>query len=282
MLPTTISAPALLNAEICEVKSFHHLVAAGIDELVAGLGERRRQPALRIAPGVAVGVIGKKSAHDFVGRRPVPDRQIRGDHVLQAPEEMIGPGEAFLGIAVAAEEIRLPRAVRGDAGDLVHLGLVGDRVGGIGRGRRDDEIDLVARDQLGGDFRGARAARLTVFADDLDLIGVAAALQPRFEDLVHLVDDEPIALAETGERPGLRADVPDLDRLRLRVGGDHAQDGGRRERADAARDHRAAIDAGAGGGLVCDVRIVTHGDPPFQRLCMDLRCCVSLARNAAC
>jgi hypothetical protein len=37
----------------------HHLIAAWIDEPVAGLRERRRQTALRIAPGIAVRIIGK-------------------------------------------------------------------------------------------------------------------------------------------------------------------------------------------------------------------------------
>ena len=119
---------------------------------------------------------------------------------------MIGPGEALLRIAVAAEEVGLPRAIGGDARHLVDFGLVGDRIGGVGRIGGDDEIDLVAQDQLGGDFRGARAARLAVLADDLHRIGLAAALQPGLQDVVHLIEDEAVGFAEAGERPGLRAD----------------------------------------------------------------------------
>ena len=102
------------------------------------------------------------------------------------------------------------------------------------------------QDQFGGDFRGARGARLAVLADDLDRIGLAADLQARLEDFVDLIDDEAVGFAEAGERAGLRAHMPDLDGLRLGVGRDHAQHCRRRERAEAARDHGAAIDAGAG------------------------------------
>ena len=88
----------------------------------------------------------------------------------------------FFGIAVAAEEIWLPGTIGGDAGHLVDLGLIGHRVGGVGRGRRQDQVDLVRQDEFGRHFRGACAARLAVLADDLDLIGLAAALQPLGQD----------------------------------------------------------------------------------------------------
>ena len=104
-------------------------------QLVAGRCQRRRQAALLVAPGVAVGVVGEQAADHLVGRRAVPQREERRDDVLQAPEELIGPVEAFGRIALAAEEIRLPRAVGGDAGHLVDLGLVGHRIGGVGRAR---------------------------------------------------------------------------------------------------------------------------------------------------
>src|SRR5262249_27071757 len=143
----------------------HKLVAAGIGEFVAGLRQGRRQAALRIAPGIAVGIVGEEAAHHLVGRRLIPQRQERADHVLEPPEEVIGPGEALGGITVAAKEIGLPRAVGGDARHLVDLGLVGYWIGGVGRGRGDDEVDLVAEDEFGGDLGGAAAARLAVLAD---------------------------------------------------------------------------------------------------------------------
>jgi hypothetical protein len=76
-------------------------------------------------------------------------------------------------------------------------------------------IDLVALDQFGGDFGGAAAARLAVLGDDLDLVGLAAALQALAEDAAHLIEDEGVGLAEAGERTGARADVADLDDLGL-------------------------------------------------------------------
>ena len=155
----------------------HLLIAAGIDQLVAGRGERRRQAALLVAPGVAVGVVREQAADHLVARRAVPQRGERRDHVLQPPEEQIGPVEALGRIALAAEEVRLPRAVGGDARHLVDLGLVGHRIGGVGRARRDHQVDLVGEDQFGRDLRGAAAARLAVLGDDLNLMGPAAALQ---------------------------------------------------------------------------------------------------------
>ena len=188
----------------------HQLIAAGIGEPVAGLCKRRRQAVLRIPPGIAVGVIGEQAAHDFVGRRRIPEREKRPDDVLKSPKEMIGPGEPLGRIALAAEEIRLPGTIGGDAGDLVDLGLIGDRIGGVRRRRRDDEVDLVAEDQLGGDLGGAAAARLAVLADDLHLIGAPAALQPVGENTAHLFQDESVGFTEACERAGPWTDVADL------------------------------------------------------------------------
>src|SRR5271167_5090744 len=112
---------------------------------------------------------------------------------------MVGPGEALLGVAVAAEEIGLPRAIGGDAGDLVDLGLVGDRVGGVGRRRRQDQVDLVAQDQFRRDLGGAVAGGLAVLGDDLDRVGLAAADEALGEDAVDLFEDEAVGFAEAGE-----------------------------------------------------------------------------------
>ena len=218
----------------------HELIAAGIDELEPALGKRRREPDVGIAPGIAVGVVGEQPADHLVGRQFVPQRQEGGDHVFQAPEEMIGPGEALLRVALAAEEIRLPRAVGGDAGHLVDLGLVGDRIGGVGRGRGDDQVDLVAEDQFGGDLGSAAGVRLAVLGDDLDLVGLAAVDEPLAQDAAHLLEDEVVGLAEAGERSCFGADMADLDHLRLRLRRQHAQHGGSGERADAGLDQSAA------------------------------------------
>src|SRR5450756_865473 len=136
--------------------------AAGVNELEPALGKRRREPDVGIAPGIAVGVVGKQPTDHLVGRQFVPQRQEGADHVFQTPEEMIGPGEALLRIALAAEEIRLPRTVGGDAGDLVDLGLVGDRIGGVRRRRGDDQVDLVAEDQFRRHLGSAAGVRLAV------------------------------------------------------------------------------------------------------------------------
>ena len=148
----------------------------------------------------------------------------------------------FFGIAVAAEEIGLPRTVGGDAGNLVHLGLVGDRVGGVGRARRHQEIDLVAQDQLGRDLGGARGARLAVAREDLHRIGLAAVADALLEQLLDLLENERIGLAEGRDRAGARAHMADLDDARLRIGGQHAQHRGRRDGAEAGRHDAAAAD----------------------------------------
>jgi hypothetical protein len=153
---------------------------------------------------------------------------------------MVGPGEALLGVAVAPEEIGLPRAIGGDAGHLVDFRLVGDRVGGVGRCRGDDEVDLVAEDQIVGDFRSAVAARLAVLADDLHRISLAAADKARSENAAHSLEDEIVGLAEARQRPRARADMADLDDAALGVDRDDPQHCGCRQRAQAAGDNPAA------------------------------------------
>src|ERR1700730_11711452 len=108
-------------------------------------------------------------------------------------------------------------------GTLVDLGLIGDRIGGVGRRRCEDEIDLVAEDELGGDLGGAAAARLAILADNLDLVGAAAALPTLGQDGADLWEDEAGVFAEGRERPRLGAYVTDLDDAALRVGRNHSQ-----------------------------------------------------------
>ena len=117
----------------CEV-IIHDLIAAWINQSIAGLRQCRRQTALRIAPGIAVGVIGKESTDHLVGGLTLPQCQKGGNDVFQTPKEMIGPGEALGRVATAAEEIRLPWTIRGDARHFVNLGLIGHRIGGVRRG----------------------------------------------------------------------------------------------------------------------------------------------------
>jgi hypothetical protein len=64
------------------------------------------------------------------------------------------------------------------------------------------------------------------------LIGAPAALQAGRENGAHLLQDEAVGFAETRERPGLRADMPDLDHLALGIGGNCAQHRRRRQGAD--------------------------------------------------
>src|SRR5262249_58854372 len=98
--------------------------AAGIDDLVAGLGERRRKAALLVAPRVAVAVVGPDRAHRLVGLHRVPHVDEDADDVLEAPEEVIGRLESDFGLAAAPEEPRLPRTHRRDGGRAVDLTLV--------------------------------------------------------------------------------------------------------------------------------------------------------------
>src|SRR5215813_14833818 len=108
----------------------------------------------------------------------------------------------------------------------------------------EDEINLVAEDELGGDLGGAAAARLAVLADDLDLVGTPAALQTLGQDAADLFEDEAVRFAEARERTRLRADVPDLDDAALRVGRNHPQHRRRRDGAEAGADERSARNAG--------------------------------------
>ena len=151
---------------------------------------------------------------------------------------------------------------------------------GVGRGRRDDQIDLVVGDQFAATFAARaplyRLSRATICTDRS-----CCRFQPRFEKPGHLVDDEPIAFAESGERAGPRADEPDFDDLRLRVGGEHAQHRRRGARAEAARDDGTASDAVASGGLILDVRIhslrsslseTLHGSETLRRAAANAAC----------
>src|SRR5213075_3181076 len=67
--------------------AIHRLIAARIDQAIASGREWLRQPKLRIAPRVAIGVVGEQPADHLIGRRLLPEREKRRDHIFEAPEE---------------------------------------------------------------------------------------------------------------------------------------------------------------------------------------------------
>ena len=135
------------------------------------------------------------------------------------------------------KEVGLPGAQGGDAGDFVDLGLVGDRVGGLRRVGRAQQVDLVREDQLARDLGGAVRVRLAVLDDDLHVEAPAAGIDPAADRLEHGGDAELVGLGEGRQRPGSGADIADPHRVR------RPHDG--RE----ARGHGGAAGDGAAGGL---------------------------------
>ena len=213
------------------------LEPAGIDQLVAGLRQRRREAALLVAEGVAVRVVGEHAADHLVGTRGIPQRRERAENVLQAPEEVIGPVEALRRIALAPEEVRLPRTVRGDARHLVDLGLIRDGVRRVGRRSPDDEVHFVPQDQLCRHFGRARGVGLAVFRDDLHGICAAGDLDTLADQLVDALEHERIGLAERCQRPGARAHVTNFDDAALCVHRDHIEDRRHRDRSPKPGAH---------------------------------------------
>ncbi len=65
-------------------------------------------------------------------------------------------------------------------------------------------------------------------------------VSPFAQNSARLFEDEAVGLAETGERAGARADVPDLDRAALGIGGNRPQHGRSGDRAQARGHHRAS------------------------------------------
>src|SRR5881296_921056 len=192
-------------------------IAPGVDDLVAGLGQRGRKPALLVAPRVAVAVVGPERSHDLVRLHRVPHVDEDADDVLEPPEEVIGRLEADVRLAAAREEPRLPRTHGGDGGRAVDLALIGHGIGRLRRARDEHQVDLVGQDQAGGDLGRAVRIGLTVAHEDLDRMHAIPDLQSFAERLAHSADDEGVGLAESRQRPRLRTDVPDLDRPPLRA-----------------------------------------------------------------
>jgi hypothetical protein len=191
--------------------------AAGIDRLVAALGEHRRHAVTGVAERVAVGIVRPQATDDFVGRKLVVHVDESRDQRLGAPEEMIGPLEALGRIAFAAEEIRLPRRVGGDARHLVDLAGVGDRVHGVRRMCDHHQVDLAGVDQFVRHFGGAVGIGLAVLDDDLDRVGLVADLDAVGDRLLELAQHEAVRLGEDRERTGRRRHQSDLDGADLRA-----------------------------------------------------------------
>src|SRR5215213_5315637 len=187
------------------------LVAARVDDLVAGLLEGGGEALLGVAPGVAVAVVGPQGPDDLVVRDVAPEVGEHLDDVLQPPEEVVGPLERLLGVALAAEEVRLPGGDAGDGGHAVGLGLVGHRVGRLRGAGGQNQVDLGAGDEVAGHGRGPVGVRLAVLDQDLDRMGGAADLQAVLECRADAVQDEGVGLAEAGQGPRLGADVAELD-----------------------------------------------------------------------
>ncbi|MDT4840122.1 hypothetical protein FQZ97_739340 [compost metagenome] len=223
------------------------LEAPRIDQLEALLRQHRREAQLAVAPGVAVAVVGEQPADHLVARQFLPHRGVGADHVLQAPEEVVGPLEALRRIAAAGEEPRLPRRDGGDARHLVDLALVGHRVGGFRGGRHQHQVDAVGEDQLAGHLRRAVGVGLAVLDDDLQAVGLAGDVDAVLQQLADAVDDEAVGGGERRQRAGLRADVADADDLLAGEGrsarqvGEH---GGAGDRASGAQEVAAAQAAG--------------------------------------
>ena len=215
------------------------LVTARIDQGIAGGGEGLGEAQLGIAPRVAVAVVGVEPADHLVGLDLAPEVEEDRDDVLQPPEIVVGPLEALRRIAAATEEVGLPRAKRGDAGDLVDLRLVGDRIRGLRRVAGAKQMHLVGEDQLARHLGGAVRVRLAVLDDDLDVEAPAGGSNLATDGLQHRSDVELVGFCERRERPGLGTDVADPHRVRS------ADDGGE-ARAERGRPH------GAGGACFQD------------------------------
>ena len=134
----------------------------------------RGQRGEDLREGLAVVVVRPERADHLVGRHLVPGGEIGLGEVGGAEEEMIGPVEALLRIAAAAEEIGLQRRVVGQAGHAGEFRLVGDRIDSFRRGAGGDDVDLFLQDQVLGDFRGAVRIGLAVAQHDFQRMRRAA------------------------------------------------------------------------------------------------------------
>ncbi|MNR09338.1 hypothetical protein D3C85_1255340 [compost metagenome] len=124
---------------------------------------------------------------------------------------MVRPLKALLRLAAPGKEPRLPRSHRGDARNLVDFALVGNRVGGFRGRRHQHQVDLIRQDQLARHFRRAVGVGLAVLDDDLQAIGLAGHGDRVLQDLLERLDDVVVGCRKGRQRPGLRADIAELD-----------------------------------------------------------------------
>ncbi len=207
--------------------------------------DRRPETVLGIAGHDTVGVVDHQAADFFVGAKRVPHVHEHADHVVDAPEEVVGPSEACIRGRAAPEIDDLPGRVGGNARHLVDLALVGHRVHRVAGRGADHQIDLVLEDQLGRDLGGAVRVGLGVPGQDLDRIGPPADLDAAADRSPGIGEHKPVGLTERCQRPGLRADETDLYRSR---GVDRrcceTRCRGRSDHPAAVLERAAATDAG--------------------------------------
>ncbi|MCY1273851.1 hypothetical protein D9M70_224650 [compost metagenome] len=211
------------------------LEAPRIDQLEALLRQHRREAQLAVAPGVAVAVVGEQPADHLVAAHAAPHGGVGGDHVFQAPEEVVGPLETFLRLAATGEEPGLPGRHGGDAGDFVDLALVRHRVGGFRGGRHQHQVDAIGKDQFVGHFGGTVGVGLAVLDDHLQAAALAAHGNAVLQHRRQALDDVGVRGGKGRQRPGLGADVADADDLFRRQ-----QRGRRKARQQRATGHDAA------------------------------------------
>jgi len=173
---------------------------------------------------------------------------------MVGPVERLGVGWVLL----PGEEPRLPRGDRRDAGYAVGLALVGDRVGRLGRGRNDHEVDLVGEDEAARHLGGRVRAGLGVLGDNLDRVHDAADHDLGGERRLEVAEDEVVRLAEAREGSGLGADVADLDRPAGRGRRDDGRAGAGGGPSGRGRGRGGARRTGATG---CEEAADSHGDP---------------------
>ena len=106
-------------------------VGQGEAHLRKGFGESE----FFVAPCVTVTIIGKEATHFFIGLNTFPPIGEIGDHVFQAPKNMVSPIEAFSWISFTSKEPWLPRHHTRNTGNFIQLCHVTDGVRRLGRTR---------------------------------------------------------------------------------------------------------------------------------------------------
>ncbi|MPM79120.1 hypothetical protein SDC9_126151 [bioreactor metagenome] len=183
-----------------------------IGERKTHVGQRLGETQLLVAPGIAIAVVGEQTAHLLVGLHALPALGIGGDHVFQAPEDVIRPVKTGLRIAIAPKEPGLPRHHAGDAWHLVELAGIADWVRRFRRASGQHECHLVLQDQVVGHLARTVGVGLTVLEHDLHRVLGAAHGDAVLERRAHLLDHPFVGLAKRRERAGLRRHIADLER----------------------------------------------------------------------